>query len=137
MIVFTWPRRLRRTHRDYTFDNMNYLSTRDARPVPATYSFEDVLLAGLAEDGGLFVPESLPKLDLAALRGLAGLPYPELAARSMEVGHQIQLEDAEPARGLVSNVWASTPATRCWPATCCRMSCAIAISRSARHCSSA
>jgi threonine synthase len=77
------PRRLRRTHRDYTFDNVNYLSTRDARPVPATYSFEDVLLAGLAEDGGLFVPESLPKLDTEALRGLAGLPYPELAARIM------------------------------------------------------
>jgi len=34
---------------------MRYLSTRDARPSPATYSFEDVLLAGLAEDGGLSV----------------------------------------------------------------------------------
>jgi len=62
---------------------VKYLSTRDARPVPATYSFEDVLLAGLAEDGGLFVPESLPKLDTEALRALAGLPYPELAARIM------------------------------------------------------
>ncbi len=57
---------------------MRYLSTRDARPQPATYSFEDVLLAGLAEDGGLFVPETLPKLDFG---GLAGLPYAELAAR--------------------------------------------------------
>ena len=60
---------------------MKYLSTRDPRPVPATYTFEDVLLAGLAEDGGLFVPESLPQLDAAALRGLAGLPYSELATR--------------------------------------------------------
>ena len=57
---------------------MRYLSTRDARPQSATYSFEDVLLAGLAEDGGLYVPEALPALDFAAL---AGLPYPELAAR--------------------------------------------------------
>jgi threonine synthase len=57
---------------------MRYLSTRDARPRPATYSFEDVLLAGLAEDGGLYVPETLPALDLAAL---AGLPYADLAAR--------------------------------------------------------
>src|SRR3977135_1492404 len=65
LMVRTWPRRLRRTHPDYTFDNVNYLSTRDARPAPATYSFEDVLLAGLAEDGGLFVPECLPKLDAA------------------------------------------------------------------------
>src|SRR5438045_8575991 len=60
---------------------MRYLSTRAAGPASATHSFEDVLLAGLAEDGGLFVPETLPKLDAAALRGLAGLPYAELAAR--------------------------------------------------------
>src|SRR3954447_12290305 len=62
---------------------MRYLSTRAAGPASATHSFEDVLLAGLAEDGGLFVPESLPKLDAAALRGLAGLSYAELAARIM------------------------------------------------------
>src|SRR5947208_791514 len=58
---------------------MRYLSTRAAGPASATHSFEDVLLAGLAEDGGLFVPETLPKLDAAALRGLAGLPYAALA----------------------------------------------------------
>jgi len=57
---------------------MRFLSTRDPRPRPATYSFEDVLLAGLAEDGGLYVPETLPKLDFAVL---AGLSYAELAAR--------------------------------------------------------
>ena len=60
---------------------MRYLSTRDAGAEPATHSFEDVLIAGLAEDGGLYVPESLPALDAPALRGLAGLPYAELAAR--------------------------------------------------------
>jgi threonine synthase len=57
---------------------VRYLSTRDARPQPATHSFEDVLLAGLAEDGGLYVPQALPKLDFAAL---AGLSYADLAAR--------------------------------------------------------
>ena len=57
---------------------MRYLSTRDPRPLPAAFTFEDVLLAGLAEDGGLYVPQSLPPLDLDAL---AGLPYAELAAR--------------------------------------------------------
>ena len=56
---------------------MRYLSTRDPGREPATHSFEDVLLAGLAEDGGLFVPETLPKLDFALLRRL---PYPDLAA---------------------------------------------------------
>ena len=57
---------------------VRYLSTRDAGSKPATHSFEDVLLAGLAEDGGLYVPETLPTLDVAAL---AGLPYADLAAR--------------------------------------------------------
>ena len=57
---------------------MRYLSTRDSGPAPATHSFEDVLLAGLAEDGGLYVPEALPRLDVA---GLVGLWYGELAAR--------------------------------------------------------
>jgi threonine synthase len=60
---------------------MRFLSTRDAGPVPALRSFEEVLLAGLAEDGGLYVPERLPALDRAALRDLAGLPYAEIASR--------------------------------------------------------
>ena len=47
---------------------MRYLSTRDPRPSPATHTFEDVLLAGLAEDGGLYVPEQLPAPDAAALQ---------------------------------------------------------------------
>src|SRR5436305_10582231 len=62
---------------------MRYLSTRAAGSAPATYAFEDVLLVGLAEDGGLFVPEALPRLDPTALGGLAGLSYAELAARIM------------------------------------------------------
>ena len=60
---------------------MRYLSTRDPRPSPSTLSFTEVLLAGLAEDGGLFVPDRLPALSKATLRDYAGLPYAELAAR--------------------------------------------------------
>jgi threonine synthase len=45
------------------------------------HSFEAVLLADLAEDGGLFVPEKLPALDDAAWRELAPLPYADLAAQ--------------------------------------------------------
>jgi len=56
---------------------MRYISTRGGA---APRGFEDVLLAGLAEDGGLFVPESWPALTPAEWRGLRGLPYPELAA---------------------------------------------------------
>jgi threonine synthase len=54
---------------------IRYVSTRGGA---GARSFEDVLLRGLAEDGGLFVPEAWPALDLAAL---AGLDYPETVAR--------------------------------------------------------
>src|SRR5271169_603582 len=59
---------------------VRYLSTRDPRPSPRTLTFEDVLLAGLAEDGGLYVPDHLPALTAEDLRGFAGQPYAELAA---------------------------------------------------------
>ena len=57
---------------------MRYISTRGQAPVR---DFAGVLLAGLAEDGGLYMPESWPRLSPADLRGLRGLPYHELAAR--------------------------------------------------------
>ena len=56
---------------------MKYLSTRGTAPVLA---FDDVLLAGLASDGGLYVPERWPSLSLASL---AGRPYAELAVEVM------------------------------------------------------
>ncbi len=56
---------------------MRYISTRGgAEP----RDFEAVLLAGLAEDGGLFVPETWPELSTAEWRALRGLDYPALAA---------------------------------------------------------
>jgi threonine synthase len=64
-------------------DAVRYISTRDPRPQPETRSFEDVLLAGPAADGGLYVPQSLPAPGADIVRGLAGLPYAELAARIM------------------------------------------------------
>jgi threonine synthase len=57
---------------------MRYVSTRGEA---APRDFEGVLLAGLAEDGGLFVPETWPELSAAEWRALRGLPYAELAAR--------------------------------------------------------
>ncbi len=62
---------------------MQYVSTRDARRQPERLGFEAVLLAGLARDGGLYVPETWPKLDAAALRALRGRPYAEIAAAVM------------------------------------------------------
>jgi threonine synthase len=63
---------------------VRYISTRDRGPQPALCGFEEVLLAGLAADGGLYVPARLPTLDGEALQGLAALPYAALAARIME-----------------------------------------------------
>ncbi len=57
---------------------MRYLSTRGQA---APRDFDGVLLAGLAEDGGLFLPETWPTLSPAEWRGLRGLPYHALAAR--------------------------------------------------------
>ena len=59
-------------------DTMRYVSTRGQAPVR---DFAGVLLAGLAEDGGLYVPETWPTLRPDDWRALRGLPYPELAAR--------------------------------------------------------
>ena len=60
---------------------MRYVSTRGHAPAR---DFAGVLLAGLAEDGGLFMPESWPAFSHADLRALRGLPYAELAARVMQ-----------------------------------------------------
>jgi len=61
---------------------VRYLSTRDPRAAPSTRSFAEVLLAGLAEDGGLYVPDRIPGLA-TDIPGFAGLPYAEIAARIM------------------------------------------------------
>jgi threonine synthase len=52
---------------------VKYVSTRGGG---TPQEFSDILLEGLAPDGGLYVPQSFPKADLAAWRRL---PYPELA----------------------------------------------------------
>ena len=57
---------------------MRYISTRGQA---APRDFESVLLAGLAEDGGLFIPETWPEFSPSEWRALRGLPYAELAAR--------------------------------------------------------
>ena len=59
---------------------MHYVSTRGAAPQA---SFDDVLLIGLATDGGLFVPEKWPHLSVPEISALRGLDYPTLACRVM------------------------------------------------------
>lgn len=59
---------------------MKYVSTRGKAPV---LSFEEAMLTGLARDGGLYVPETIPVLSKADIAALAGLPYEEVAFRIM------------------------------------------------------
>ncbi len=59
---------------------MKYVSTRGAAPV---LEFADVLLAGLARDGGLYVPDSWPELSLEAIARYATTPYAEVAFEVM------------------------------------------------------
>ena len=59
---------------------LRYVSTRGEAPVLA---FADVLLAGLARDGGLYIPETWPTLDAAEIAGFAGQPYAAVARTVM------------------------------------------------------
>ncbi|MBO6519703.1 MAG: threonine synthase [Rhodospirillales bacterium] len=55
---------------------MRYISTRGRAPELA---FDDVLLCGLARDGGLYVPAEWPRFDAAQLEAMKSLSYNELA----------------------------------------------------------
>ena len=55
---------------------MKYISTRGNAP---ELTFEEVLLTGLAEDGGLYVPKEVPQYTLAEIESWRDLPYAELA----------------------------------------------------------
>jgi len=59
---------------------MHYISTRGTAPV---LGFEDTMLSGLARDGGLYVPEAIPRLAPGDIAAMAGLPYEETAFRVM------------------------------------------------------
>ncbi len=56
---------------------MNYISTRNNQK---DFSFKDVFLKGLADDGGLFVPKSIRQLKKDQLENFKSLSYNELAA---------------------------------------------------------
>lgn len=60
---------------------MDYISTRGSAPA---LDFAGATLAGLANDGGLYVPRQWPRFTEAEIAAMAGLPYAELAARVMQ-----------------------------------------------------
>jgi threonine synthase len=61
---------------------MHYISTRGH---PERKKFCQILLEGLAPDGGLYVPEAYPQVDSATLSRWSGLSYPELAVEILSL----------------------------------------------------
>ncbi|MBI4031914.1 MAG: threonine synthase, partial [Proteobacteria bacterium] len=81
---------------------MRYISTRGPG---APQSFADVLLSGLAPDGGLYVPAQWPEPDPAALKSLKGKSYAETAFHVMKpfVGDSIGENDLRAIIGQTYN----------------------------------
>ena len=82
---------------------MKYISTRGNAPALA---FDDVLLSGLASDGGLYVPEEWPRFSAADIASFEGLPYPELALRVIRPFIGGTLDDGALA-GIIDGAYAN------------------------------
>ncbi len=81
---------------------MKYVSTRGEAPA---LGFEDVLLTGLARDGGLYVPETWPVFSAAEISSMAGLRYADLALRVMYPYVEGEIPEAEFA-SLIDDAYA-------------------------------
>jgi threonine synthase len=57
---------------------MKYISTRNNKK---TFEFKDVFIKGLADDGGLFIPESLRKYSETEISSFKNLEYNDLAKK--------------------------------------------------------
>jgi len=84
---------------------VKYISTRGKAPA---LEFEDVLLTGLAPDGGLYVPEFLPHFTPEEIMSWRGLPYHELAFNVMYPFVEGSI-DAEDFRAIVTETYESFP----------------------------
>ena len=82
---------------------MRYISTRGQAPA---LSFEEVVLTGLASDGGLYVPEQVPQFSHDELAAMAGLSYAEIAFRVMQPFVNGEIDD-DTFRGLVRDAYAT------------------------------
>lgn len=81
---------------------MRYISTRGTAPI---LSFGEAMMTGLARDGGLYLPETVPTLSQAEITALAGLPYEEIAFRVMRPFLGGFFSDDE-FRGLIARAYA-------------------------------
>ena len=82
---------------------MRYISTRGEAPA---LSFKEALLVGLADDDGLYVPETWPTFTPEEIRAFRGRPYTEVAFRVIRafVGGEI---DDEVLRGMIDDAYAT------------------------------
>ena len=69
-----------------------YISTRGEAPV---LGFCDVMLTGLARDGGLYVPEVWPQLSAETIAGFFGRPYWEVAVDVIRPFTAGEISDAD------------------------------------------
>ncbi|MBN9276899.1 MAG: threonine synthase [Hyphomicrobium sp.] len=82
---------------------VKYISTRGAAPA---LGFEDVLLTGLARDGGLYLPEKWPELTREEIAGLAGQSYQDVAVRIMKPYVGGEIPDADLA-AIITDAYAT------------------------------
>jgi threonine synthase len=94
---------------------MNYISTRNgSQGSPSPLGFEGVMLAGLARDGGLYLPAEWPQFSMGEIAALRGKPYGEVAFRVMQpfVGAAF---DEKTFRRLIAEAYASFDAPEVAP----------------------
>lgn len=89
---------------------MLHISTRGEAPA---LSFSDALLTGLARDGGLYVPQTLPCFDVATVAGFAGQRYGTVAEAVVGA-----LADGDIAPASLSEMIGQAYATFRHPAVC-------------------
>ena len=99
---------------------MQYVSTRGLAP---TLNFTDAMMTGLARDGGLYVPATVPQLTAGDIAALAGQPYEMVAFRVMWPFLGGAFEEDE-FRRLMPPPGCGSPATcrrwrRCWTPNPC------------------
>ncbi len=82
---------------------MRYISTRGEAPA---LSFCDAVLAGLARDGGLYVPETWPVLSAETIASFAGRPFHEVAVEVLKPFVDGEIADAE-LRAMAKDAYAS------------------------------
>ena len=90
---------------------MIYISTRGGS---APRRFEDVLLEGLADDGGLYVPKDWPQFSADEIAGFADLSYAQVAALVLKAfaGDDLTADEALAMTSLVKSSLKMSRTTR-------------------------